>query len=139
MIYHHTEGIKFSIGHRLEIRKWIKNAIASENRVLGEVNIIYCSDEYLLKINQDSLNHDYYTDIITFDYCEGQEIIGDLFISVDRVRDNAKQVKVDFKDELHRVIIHGIMHLCGYADKTKVEKALMTEKENKYLNLLINN
>lgn len=136
MIYHHNEDTIFSPKNKLKIRKWVANAIESEGKILGDVNYIYCSDEYLLELNRSSLNHDYYTDIITFDYVEGLIISGDLFISVDRVKENAKDHKVSFEDELHRVMIHGIMHLCGYGDKSPKEAKMMREKEDYYLNLI---
>ncbi|NPA44711.1 MAG: rRNA maturation RNase YbeY [Chlorobi bacterium] len=120
------------------ISEWINKTITNENKETGEINIIFCSDEYLLKMNKEHLNHDYYTDIITFDYCQGSLVSGDLFISVDRVGENAKDFNVDFKNELNRVIIHGVLHLIGYNDKTDDEQKEMTEKENFYLNLLFN-
>jgi rRNA maturation RNase YbeY len=101
--------------------------------------LIFCSDEYLLDVNKKYLNHDYYTDIITFDYVEDKIISGDIFISSDRVRENANQFNVSFEMELFRIIIHGILHLLGYKDKTKKDKSLMTEKENFYLSRLLNN
>ena len=120
------------------ISEWINKTITNENKETGEINVIFCSDEYLLKMNKEHLNHDYYTDIITFDYCQGSLVSGDLFISVDRVGENAKDFNVDFKNELNRVIIHGVLHLIGYNDKTDDEQKEMTEKENFYLNLLFN-
>ncbi len=104
-----------------------------EGKNPNDINFIYCSDEYLLELNKSSLNHDYYTDIITFDYCEGKEVSGDLFISIDRVRENANEMNLTFEDELHRVMIHGVLHLCGYKDKTKKDAETMREKENFYL------
>lgn len=113
---------------------WLSNACAEENKSLEEVNLIFCSDEYLYDMNVQYLNHDYYTDIITFDYCEENRIIGDLFISKDRVIENANDNKVDFELELKRVVVHGVLHLCGYKDKSVSEEKLMREKENYYLN-----
>lgn len=135
MIYYHNEDSSFKIKDRLAIRKWINNSIVEERKKLGDINYIFCSDPYLLEINQSSLNHDYYTDIITFDYCEENIVSGDLFISVDRVEDNAKSLGHTFIDELHRVMIHGVLHLCGYQDKSKKEEQTMREKEDYYLNL----
>ena len=112
----------------------LTNLLEQESKVLGDISIIFVSDSYLLEINQKYLNHDYYTDIITFDYCEMNIISGDLFISVDRVQENADTFNVDFLTELHRVMIHGILHLCGYKDKSDEEERLMRELENKYLN-----
>jgi len=116
------------------IYEWINNSIQNENKQKGEINIIFCSDDYLLKMNKDHLNHDYFTDIITFDYCEKDLVSGDLFISTDRVGENAKKFNVEFNAELNRVIIHGVLHLIGYNDKTDEEQKEMTEKENFYLN-----
>lgn len=113
---------------------WLSNTCAEENKSLEEVNLIFCSDEYLYDMNVQYLNHDYYTDIITFDYCEENRIIGDLFISKDRVIENANDNKVDFVLELKRVVVHGVLHLCGYKDKSVSEEKLMREKENYYLN-----
>lgn len=115
------------------IPKWIEKTILNEEKVLGEINVIFCSDKYLLKMNKEHLNHDYYTDIITFDYCQQDIVSGDLFISVDRVGDNAKQFKVSFNDELMRVVIHGVLHLLTYNDRSDEEQKIMTEKENFYL------
>ena len=108
--------------------------VKEERKLLGDVSVIFVSDDYLLEINQSYLNHDYYTDIITFDYCEQNIISGDLFISVDRVRENADVFNADFRTELHRVIIHGVLHLCGYKDKTEENEKEMRVLENKYLN-----
>ena len=107
--------------------------IRNEHKSPGEVSVIFCSDDYLLKINEQYLNHNYYTDIVTFDYVENSVISGDLFISVDRVEENASQLGVTFDKELYRVIFHGILHLCGYKDKTNAEKEVMREKEDFYL------
>ena len=115
------------------IKKHIKNLINSELKVFGELSIVFCSDEYLLKMNKQYLNHDYYTDIITFNYVEGNTISGDLFISVDRTHENAINYKKEPHNELIRVIFHGILHLVGYNDKTDEEKKIMKEKEEFYL------
>lgn len=114
-------------------KKWIKNTIKKEGREPGEITFIFCSDDYLLEINKQYLDHDYYTDIITFDYVEGKEISGDIFISVDRVKENAATFGVDFQNELNRVLVHGVLHLLGYKDKSADEKKLMTSKEDEYL------
>jgi rRNA maturation RNase YbeY len=111
----------------------LTNLLEQESKVLGDISIIFVSDSYLLEMNQKYLNHDYYTDIITFDYCEMNIVSGDLFISVDRVQENADTFNVDFLTELHRVMIHGVLHLCGYKDKSDDEERLMRELENKYL------
>ena len=104
-----------------------------KNELLGEVSVIFCSDEYLLQMNKEYLDHDYYTDIITFDYVEKEVISGDLFISLDRIRENAKNFKTSLLKELYRVVFHGVLHLVGYNDKTEEEQKTMREKENYYL------
>ena len=115
---------------------WIKNVIQSEGKKVGQVSFIFCSDDYLLEVNKKYLNHDYYTDIITFDYVEENVIQGDIFISVDRVKENSVTFRTIFEDEIHRILIHGILHLIGYKDKLKKDKHLMTTKEDFYLNEL---
>jgi probable rRNA maturation factor len=107
--------------------------IKNEHKQPGDVSVIFCSDDYLLKINEQYLNHNYYTDIVTFDYVENSVISGDLFISVHRVEENASQLGITFEEELYRVVFHGLLHLCGYKDKTIAEKELMREKEDFYL------
>lgn len=131
----HSEETSFSLPKEKAIFQWITNAVQSEGFLAGNISIIFCSDDYLLNINQKHLSHDYYTDIITFDYCENGIVNGDLFISIDRVKDNAKDFSVSFEHELYRVIIHGIMHLCGYKDKSDEEMAKIRQKENFYLSL----
>ena len=116
---------------------WLSSTCAEEGKVLEEVNLIFCSDEYLLKMNVEYLQHDYYTDIISFDYCEENRILGDLFISKDRVLDNAEQNNVSFLLELQRVIVHGVLHLCGYKDKSEEEEKLMRSKEDYYLSKIV--
>ena len=118
------------------LRKWIPLVIRNKQKELEQVNIIFCSDPYLHQINQEYLNHDTYTDIITFPYSEPPLIEGDIFISVDRVKENAQTFKVEFPEELSRIIIHGILHLCGFKDKSKNEKQIMTSEENTALELL---
>jgi len=121
------------------IGNWIKKVIVDEGKKSGEISFIFCSDSYLLEVNKKYLNHDYFTDIITFDYVENNVINGDIFISVDRVRENAIEFKTTFANELNRILIHGVLHLLGYKDKTKKDKSIMTDKEEFYLNLLIFN
>ncbi len=116
---------------------WLSSTCIEEGKVLEEVNLIFCSDEYLLKMNVEYLQHDYYTDIISFDYCEEDRILGDLFISKDRVLDNAEQNSVTFESELQRVIVHGVLHLCGYKDKSEEEEKLMRSKEDYYLSKIV--
>lgn len=129
-----TEDISFKLTQKGLVRTWIRNTIITEKHKLKLLNFIFCSDSYLLNINQQYLKHDTYTDIVTFDNSDlKQEIVGDIFISLDRIRENAKELNVNEKDELHRVMIHGTLHLLGYPDKGKSAKALMTEKEDLYL------
>ena len=130
-----AEDTDFVLPQKQKVREWIGSVIKNEGFArISELNFIFCSDDYLLDVNKEYLNHDTYTDIITFDSSEVENMIaGDIFISIDRIRDNAAKFQVSDKDELHRVIVHGILHLCGYGDKTKTEKTRMTEKENEYL------
>jgi len=116
--------------------KWISEVITSENRKEGEINYIFCDDDYLHKINVEFLNHDTLTDIISFDYCVGKELHGDIYISIERVRDNASEFNVPFHDELSRVMVHGVLHYCGYKDKTDEQKKIMRSKEEHYMELL---
>ncbi len=118
---------------------WIKECIEKDGFELGEINYIFCDDDYLHKINMEFLQHDTLTDIISFDYTLGKLIGGDIFISIDRVKENAEEFNTSFKDELHRVIIHGVLHYMNYKDKTSEEKQVMREKENTCLNILNNN
>lgn len=111
----------------------IKQLINEEKKETGDISVIFCSDRYLLEMNKKHLNHDYFTDIITFNYVEDDVISGDLFISADRIRENAGKFNVTFLEELYRVILHGILHLVGYNDKTSEEKKVMKDKENYYL------
>lgn len=121
----------------LNVEKNIEAVLSNENRTLGEINYIFCSDEYLLNINKQYLNHDYYTDVISFDYSEDDIISGDIFISVDTVKDNAKEYDVEFEKELARVMVHGVLHFIGYKDKTDEDAKQMRQKENQYLPLFI--
>lgn len=118
------------------LENWLMLVCKDEEKVLGEVSYIYVDDNHLLEINNEFLNHDYYTDIITFDYSEGGVVSGDLFISTDRVKDNALSLEGDWLDELNRVMVHGVLHLCGYGDKSDEEAKLMRDKEDFYLNKL---
>ncbi|NVK66417.1 MAG: rRNA maturation RNase YbeY [Flavobacteriales bacterium] len=119
------------------INQWLKDVAHEENHELGEVSMILCSDEHLLEMNRKHLDHDYYTDIITFDYTEEDVVSGDLFISIDRVKDNANTHKEMFHVELLRVMVHGVLHLLGYKDKSEEEQKLMREKENWALGLIV--
>ena len=116
--------------------KTIPSLLTEENKEEGEISLVFCTDEELLQVNKDHLNHDFYTDIITFDYCEGNTISGDLFISTERVAANAMEFGVEFEEELARVVFHGLLHLSGYNDKSEEDKAIMRSKENHYLNKL---
>lgn len=116
--------------------KWLEKIAIRESREIGELNYIFCSDDYLLKVNQEYLNHDFFTDIITFDYSESH-IEGDIYISVDRVKENAMSIEVSFKNELHRVLAHGLLHLLGYKDKSEKERKEMRLKEEACLSLLL--
>jgi len=128
-----------NIGTCLSLKKesisvLIKNIVLEENKNIGHVSFIFCDDNYLLEKNKEFLNHDFFTDVISFDYSEKNTVSGDILISIDRVKENAKLFNVDFLSELHRVMIHGLLHLLKYNDKTKEEKRIMTQKENYYLN-----
>ncbi len=125
----------FELQEEKSFDTWIRKVISSEEKQLGEINYIFCDDHYLYKINLKFLEHDTYTDIISFDNSEGDELNGDIFISTDRVTENAKEYNVDFSEELKRVMIHGILHLCGYGDKTESEAALMRQKEDEKIAL----
>lgn len=135
MVRYFSEDIKFTFKDKLSNNRWLKLVAGSEVRKLGDVNIIFCSDNYILDVNLKYLEHDYFTDIITFDYCEGDVLSGDLFISIDSVRENAIEYGAEFDEEIHRVIVHGLLHLIGYDDHTPEEQKVMREKENYYLAL----
>lgn len=135
MVRYFTEDVKFNYKERRRTSKWLKLVAESEIRRLGDVSVIFCSDPYILDVNIKYLQHDYFTDIITFDYCEGDVLSGDLFISIDSVRENAAFYKTEFEEELSRVIVHGVLHLIGYDDHTEEDKKEMRSKENYYLSL----
>ena len=135
VIHFFEEDITYKLKRKTLVRQWIAQTILAEGYKLKELNYIFCSDDYLLQINQQYLNHDTFTDIVTFDNSESEKvIIGDIFISIERIRENAKKFSTSETDELHRVIIHGALHLLGYKDKTPVTKQKMTQKEDFYLN-----
>ena len=136
MISYQTDGVKMPDIKKKETTEWIKEVAACYGKRVGEIAYIFCSDDKILEVNQQYLQHDYYTDIITFDYCEGNRISGDLFISLDTVRTNAEQFEQPYDRELHRVIIHGILHLCGINDKGPGEREIMEAAENKALALV---
>ena len=135
-IIYQNEGVKAPLIKKREVTKWIKDVAASYGKKVGDVSYIFCSDEKILEINKEYLQHDYYTDIITFDYTDEDVISGDIFISLDTVESNAKEFNTDYLEELHRIIIHGILHLCGINDKGPGEREYMTECENKALQLI---
>ncbi|RTY76321.1 rRNA maturation RNase YbeY [Flavobacterium sp. GSP27] len=120
----------FNLDNEEAVVAWLENVITSENKKEGEINYIFCDDEYLHKINVEYLNHDTLTDIISFDYSMGNELHGDIFVSVERVKDNAADFNVSFEQELKRVLVHGILHYCGYKDKGESEELLMRSKED---------
>ncbi len=135
MIRYYKEDIKFELKAKALNNKWLKFVAESEIRKIGDINIIFCSDNYILDVNMRYLQHDYFTDIITFDYCEKNILSGDLFISIDSVRENAVYYGTDFNEELNRVMVHGILHLIGYDDHSEEEISQMRAKENYYLEL----
>ena len=136
MISYNTVNVKMPAIRRRDTSAWVKAVAASYGKKVGEIAYIFVDDEEILRVNREYLQHDYYTDIITFDYTEGDTISGDLFISLDTVRTNAEQFDKPYDEELHRVIIHGILHLCGINDKGPGEREIMEENENKALALL---
>ena len=135
MISFHNQSISFKLKEKTKLKQWIKTVTEKEKHKLGNINYIFCTDDELLEINIKHLNHKTFTDIITFDYTEGKTINSDIFISIERVAENATKFQVTFEEELHRVMIHGILHLCGYKDKTKADAELMRKKENASLKL----
>ena len=126
----------FTLKNQKKLADWISNVVLSEDFEVGEINYIFCDDVYLHKINQEFLNHDTFTDIISFDYTLAKEVGGDIFISIERVLENAEKFDEVFENELHRVMIHGILHFMGYKDKTKKEKTLMRTKEDEKIFIL---
>lgn len=131
-INYFSEDIEFEVQQQEKLSEWIAKAIVAEKNGVGDINFIFTSDAYLLKMNKEYLQHNYYTDVITFDYTE-EKISGDIFISIHRLQDNANEYKVSFEDELRRVMIHGVLHLIGYNDATAQEKQAMRQKEDNYL------
>ena len=135
MIRFFFENTDFKFKAKAKARQWLKLVAESEIRRVGEISIIFCSDNYILDVNRKYLQHDYFTDIITFDYCEADTLSGDLFISVDSVRENSIEYGTSFEDELSRVMVHGVLHLIGYDDHTDADIKTMRQKENYYLSL----
>lgn len=125
----------FLLSNESIIQQWLKDIIKSENKSVGEINYIFCNDDYLLSLNQEYLNHDTFTDIISFDYTIGNEISGDIFISIERVKENASDFNVTFQEELARVLSHGLLHYCGYKDKFIEDELIMREKENEKISM----
>jgi probable rRNA maturation factor len=135
MISYNNIDNNFTLKDKIKIKKWILKSVEEEQRGINFISFNFCSDEYIIELNNNALKHNYYTDIITFELnYKNENIEGDIYISIDRVKENAKIVKESFIDELHRVIIHGVLHLCGYKDKSSKESRKMREKENYYLN-----
>ncbi len=139
MIQYITEGVEMPAIDKKEISAWIKAVALKYGKKAGDIAYIFCNDAKILEVNRQYLEHDYYTDIITFDYSEAKTISGDIFISLDTVKSNSEQFDTAYDTELRRVIIHGILHLCGQDDKTPALRAEMTEKENDALRLLLGN
>jgi len=137
-IFFHTLDADPRLQHKNALKRWISDCISGENKKPGDINVIFCSDEHLLEMNRTHLNHDYYTDIITFDFSQENVVSGDLYISLDRVKDNANKNASSLQNETYRVIIHGVMHLCGYKDKKKNEILIMRQQEEKCLSQIQN-
>jgi len=136
MINFHTESIDFKVTNPIKTKRWLKSVIEAEGFELSEINYIFCNDEYLHKINVEYLDHDTLTDIITFDNSEDENLIeGDIFVSVERINENAKDFNTTFEQEFKRVIVHGVLHLCGYYDKTDEDEKQMRAKEDHYIGL----
>ncbi len=138
-VQYFSEDVPFPKLTKRITTRWIKRVIGSEGKLVGDICFIFCSDEYLLEVNKKYLNHDYYTDVITFDYSEEKLVSGDVFVSVDRIEENAIEFGHRPEDELLRILVHGVLHLLGYKDKIKEDKVLMTEKEDYYLKVLTDN
>lgn len=136
-IFYYAEEVQLPAIKKRETTAWIKNVAAKYGKKAGNISYIFCSDEKILEVNKEYLQHDYYTDIITFDYTEGNVISGDLFISLDTVKSNSEKFGTAYEEELHRTIIHGILHLCGINDKGPGEREIMEKNENEALALLI--
>jgi len=135
LIQFFQEKIRFKLPHPRKTSRWIRTVAQSENSKVAGVNFIFCSDQFLKTINVEYLAHDTFTDVISFDYSDDSGIQGDVFISIERVRENAEKFKTNLDEEVHRVMIHGVLHLLGYTDKSKTSKTLMRKKEDAYLSL----
>lgn len=134
-IYFSSENTNFDLKGKMKVKKWITDIIKAQGQKVGDISYVFCDDDYLIQVNREYLDHDTYTDIITFDYVEGKIVSGDILISVDRVKENAQLFNTTFEQELHRVIIHGILHLLGQADKSDEDAAMMHKKEEAALAL----
>lgn len=134
-IYFASENTNFDLKGKMKVKKWISEIIKAQGQKVGDISYLFCDDDYLIQINREYLDHDTYTDIITFDYVEGKVVSGDILISVERVKENAEKFNTTFDQELHRVIIHGILHLLGQADKSDEDAAMMRKKEDAALAL----
>lgn len=134
-INYQSQDIKFVLKEKRKVSKWINDVIKSHQKKLGNVSYIFCSNQYILELNQQYLNHNYFTDIITFDYCQDNIVEGDIFISIDTVLDNSHRFKTNFNDELLRVIIHGVLHLVGFSDKTAKQQKQMRVLEDEALSI----
>lgn len=134
-----ADNVKLPVIKKREISKWIKTVALKYGKTTDEISYIFCDDEKILEINKEYLKHDYYTDIITFDYSEGEKISGDIFISIDTVKSNSQMYTTDYQEELYRVIIHGVLHLCGLDDSSEAEQKIMREAEDNALKLLKHN
>lgn len=135
-IYFYPEDVDFDLTHPQAVSKWLLKVVEQEGKELVSLAYVFCSDEYLFRLNQEYLQHDTYTDVITFPYGEENEIEGDIFISIERVKENAATFKTSFERELHRVMVHGLLHLCGYGDKGEEDSSLMRKMESDYLRQL---
>lgn len=135
MINFFSENVDYQINNSGDVKVWVAKSVENEAASLGFLNVVFCSDEYLLNINKQYLHHDYYTDIITFNHSEGKSLEGDIFISVERAAENAEKFTTDLDSEIKRLIIHGTLHLLGYDDRSAEDKKLMTSKEDYYLSL----
>ena len=134
-----ADNVKLPVIKKREISKWIKTVALKYGKTTDEISYIFCDDEKILEINKEYLKHDYYTDIITFDYSEGEKISGDIFISIDTVKSNSQMYTTDYQDDLYRVIIHGVLHLCGLDDSSEADQTIMREAEDNALKLLKHN
>ena len=131
----YNADVSFKMTKKNDVKQFISFIFYKEEKLFRSINIVFCSDEYLLNINKEFLNHDYFTDIVTFDLLQKKKLISELYISLDRVKENSELQMISLQSEINRVIFHGVLHLCGYADKTKLDKKKMTQKEDEYINL----